>query len=107
MRPSNPGYGFDAELEDWHRWWNDRGSWELRELLMTEWDPIHVRNAQGAQDEYDGYLGQLGGLLRKGASATGVAEYLAWAEGRMGFDTQPEDLAGVAEKVTRWYSAAT
>jgi hypothetical protein len=55
---------------------------------MAEWDPILVRNAEGAQGEYDSYLGELGALLRKGAGIHAVAEYLAWAEQRMGFETQ-------------------
>ena len=50
---------------NWHHWWNQRGSCELRELPLTEWDLIHVRDADGPDDEYEGYLGQRGALLRK------------------------------------------
>ncbi len=102
-----PRYGCDVELSDWYRWWNQRGSLELRELLLSEWDPIHVRDADGPDDEYDGYLGQLGGLLRKGGDVGAVAEYLASAEHHMGFDTQPDQLRKVAEHIRTWYDRAT
>jgi hypothetical protein len=95
-----------VDLQHWHRWWNDNGSWELRAIFLNDWDPIHVHDAAEAQDEYDGYLGVLGNLLRKGAGVKAVAEYLAWCEHQMGFETAPAQLTDVAGRVTSWYSAA-
>jgi hypothetical protein len=31
---------------------------KVREVLMREWDPIGVRDAPEAQDEYDSYVGK-------------------------------------------------
>jgi hypothetical protein len=32
---------------------------KIREILMHEWDPIGVRDAPEAQDEYDAYVGRV------------------------------------------------
>lgn len=93
-------------LEQWHRWWNDQGSWGLRRVLMSEWDPIGVKGAAAAQDEYDSYLGQLGSVLRRGGGSQAVAEYLVWAENRMGFCRQPDERLDVAERIIEWYASA-
>jgi hypothetical protein len=95
-----------VELDEWHRWWNARGALELRTIFLTDWDPLLVGDAAQAQDEYDGYLGELGDLLRKGAGGKAVAEYLASCEGRMGFTTGPDELTDVAARITQWYSSA-
>jgi len=54
-------------------WWKRSGARELRQLLMDEWDPIHVRGVPEAADEYDGYLGQIAARLREGATAEDIA----------------------------------
>jgi len=64
------------ELSDWHMWWKHSGAKELRQILMDEWDPIHVAGVPEAADEYDSYLGQIAERLRAGASGEGIAEYL-------------------------------
>ena len=66
--------------------------------------PRRRRHDRIAQDEYGGYLGVLGDLLRKGAGVRAVAEYLASCEHQMGFDTEPEQLTGVGNRITDWYS---
>jgi hypothetical protein len=101
-----PRYRCNVELSGWYQWWKQRGSLELRELLLSEWDPIGVRDADGPDDEYDGYLGQLGGLLRQGLDVGTIAEYLASAEHHMGFDTQPDQPQKVAEHILDWYDGA-
>jgi hypothetical protein len=92
-----------VELEEWHRWWNANGSYALRAILLRDWDPISVGDEPRAQDEYDGYLGPLGSLLRRGGGEKAVAEYLSSCEERMGFSTPAEKLAPVAEQIVGWY----
>jgi hypothetical protein len=49
---------------------------EIRQLLMTAWDPIGIRDESNAQDEYDSYLGGVFALLTSGASDDQVSEHL-------------------------------
>ena len=39
----------------------------IREVLIREWDPIHIQDVPEAQDEYDGYVGGVYRLLAGGA----------------------------------------
>ncbi len=48
----------------------------IRDVLLHEWDPIGVQDVPEAQDEYDGYVGGVYGLLVSGASAEQLAEHL-------------------------------
>jgi hypothetical protein len=44
---------------------------------MLWWDPVGVYGVPEAIDEYDGYVGQVGRLLREGASHEGLADYFS------------------------------
>ena len=92
------------ELAEYHQWWKHQGGQELRRLLMEQWDPIGVKGAPEAADEYDGYRGGVMKLLREGASAERIAEHLAQMEQtRMGFTTKAEQLLLLGEQLVRWY----
>ena len=41
---------------------------QIRRVLLTVWDPIGVKDEPNAQDEYDGYLGEIYGLLVRKAT---------------------------------------
>jgi hypothetical protein len=74
----------------------------IREVLMREWDPIHVRDIPEAQDEYDGYVGGVYRLLASGASEVTIATHLASVErDSMGFATSAEALLPVARNLRR------
>jgi hypothetical protein len=47
---------------------------------MEEWDPIGVRDAPEAADEFDSYLGPIGARLREGKDAAEIAAYLTDVE---------------------------
>jgi hypothetical protein len=49
---------------------------EIRKVLMDVWDPIGIQNVGAARDEYDGYIGQVYGLLTRGASDGEIAAEL-------------------------------
>lgn len=51
---------------------------QIRHVLLEVWDPIGVRNEPYAQDEYDGYIGEIYELLINEASDSQIAEYLFW-----------------------------
>lgn len=99
------------KLEDWHRWWKLTGARELRQILMDEWDPIHLRGVAEAADEYDGYLGPLAARLREGASPDVIADYLTEVEeDRMGLGESPaarERNQALAGRLRTWYDEAT
>ena len=49
---------------------------DIRHVLLTVWDPIGVKDAPSAQDEYDGYLGDVFQLLTQGNSDDAIVKYL-------------------------------
>ncbi len=52
----------------------------IRQILMSEWDPIGVNDTPEAADEYDGYISPLLDLLSAEAGSDEVAEYLQTVE---------------------------
>ncbi len=57
----------------------------IRQVLLTQWDPIGVAGVPEAVDEYDGYVGPVYRLLSSSASDRELAEYLAGIQtGAMG-----------------------
>lgn len=52
---------------------------QIRYVLLGGWDPIGIRNEPNAQDEFDGYIGELYKLLRSNAPDTALVDYLYWA----------------------------
>ena len=72
----------------------------IREVLIREWDPIHVQDIPEAQDEYDGYVGGVYQLLSGDASEFMIATHLARIEREsMGFSTRAEALLPVARRL--------
>jgi len=58
---------------------------EIRRILLSEWDPIGIKDEPMAQDEYDRYLGDVLGLLEREAGDAEIASYLNWvSRERMG-----------------------
>ena len=49
---------------------------EIRNVLMDVWDPIGIKNVGAARDEYDGYIGNVYGLLTRGATDEEIAAEL-------------------------------
>jgi hypothetical protein len=72
----------------------------IRVVLMKDWDPIEIGDAPAAQDEYDGYIGPILGLLRTGASVSKMAEHLLRIETEeMGLRGDRGRALPVAEKL--------
>jgi hypothetical protein len=64
---------------------------EIRRVLLQCWDPIGISEEPKAQDEYDGYLGGVYGLLVRGASDKEIADHLVTiVEQRMSLHPQSE-----------------
>jgi hypothetical protein len=70
----------------------------VREILMHDWDPIGVRDFEGAEDEYDTYVGEVYVLLMDEESEETIAAYL-WGvvTGHIG----SEPTSNLAERTAR------
>ena len=75
---------------------------DIRHVLMQVWDPIGIRDEPNAQDEYDGYLGNVYELLVGGASNACIAEYL-WSvvTERMALPAKIEDMTETVTALRR------
>ena len=73
----------------------------IRQVLLTDWDPIGVLDEPTVQDEYDSYIGGVYRLLFNAVSAQSIAAHLAKIESeQMGLSTQQIDsLLSVARKL--------
>ena len=50
---------------------------KVREILMREWDPIGIAGCEGAEDEYDAYVGKVYVMLMdENATADAISTYL-------------------------------
>jgi hypothetical protein len=71
---------------------------QIRHVLLNVWDPIGVRDEPNAQDEYDGYIGDIYELLVSKSSDEQLVEYLLWAaHERMGLDAVRSDMTSTVE----------
>ena len=59
----------------------------VRRVFLEVWDPIGVQDAPNAQDEYDGYLGDMFELLMAHASDKELKQYLDQCVQNMGMDS--------------------
>lgn len=55
----------------------------LRNILLTQWDPVGVKDEPAAADEYDSYVEPLAKLIADGADAEKIAQYLLRVETEM------------------------
>ena len=92
----------------WALWWRKSGEAGLRQLLMTEWDPIGVADYPEAADEYDSYVLRVGGKLRAGASADEIAGFLTHVRrDLMGLFSHAEADRAAADRIHDWYRATS
>jgi hypothetical protein len=52
----------------------------IHEVLLHEWDPIGVADIAEAQDEYDGYVGELYAMLIRHVPRSQLVDHLWWIE---------------------------
>ena len=66
---------------------------EIRRVFLDTWDPIGIRDEPSAQDEYDGYMGEVFDLLVKRAPDSAILDYLLWAVNKhMGLSATRENM---------------
>jgi len=75
----------------------------IHDVLLRQWDPIGVANVPEAQDEYDGYVGEVYGMLIRHESRDKVFDFLWWVEtenmGLRGNRPHTERIAGKLVKL--------
>jgi hypothetical protein len=77
----------------------------LKRLLLEEWDPIGVAEAEGARDEYDNYAFNLFVMLSRGAAVEEIATYLDWVESEyMSLPLNADRNRAVAERARAIFS---
>jgi hypothetical protein len=52
----------------------------IRGLLLREWDPIGIADEPDAQDEYDGYIHEIHGVLIRHEPRHRLVDHLWWVE---------------------------
>ena len=67
---------------------------QIRTVLLNVWDPIGVQNEPNAQDEYDGYIGEIYSLLIRKATDQEITDRLLYiVQDAMGLDAaKAEDM---------------
>jgi hypothetical protein len=72
------------------------------EVLHYVWDPIGVARVPEARDEYQSYLPQVYDLVRRGADAAEIANYLSSVLEYMGLSAPSGRDQEVAVLLLRW-----
>ena len=85
----------------------------IRMVLLCEWDPIGIAHIPEAQDEYDGYVSEIYGMLIRHSTKQELFEHLWWIEtqhmglygNRLKTEAIAERLCGIREGIERGSSA--
>ena len=97
------------ELSDWELWWMQRGFIGVRMILISEWDPVGIKDAgESNYDEYDSYIWIISDLLRLGAREALMVCLARIQEETMGLGQanamrKANDDATVAQ-LSEWYA---
>jgi hypothetical protein len=66
---------------------------EIRHVLLDVWDPIGVKDEPNAQDEYDGYVGDIFDSLSHGETDEQLTDRLLYfVNDRMGLTATSEQM---------------
>lgn len=73
----------------------------IRDILLSDWDPMGLSDAPGTPDDYDAVARELHALVTDPeTTAERLAAYLRWVEReQMGLQRRPGIATGAAERV--------
>jgi hypothetical protein len=71
----------------------------IRSVLMTDWDPIGVRDIPEAADEYDSYALPIYSILREQPSEDILLDYLAQLTEHIGLPASRDSLRPIAARL--------
>src|SRR5581483_11670324 len=78
---------------------------KIHEVLLNVWDPIGIKDEPNAQGEYDGYIGEIYGLLTRGASDAEIHDRLKYImTERMGLEGGQRKSGQASAKPSRRYA---
>jgi hypothetical protein len=80
----------------------------IRDVLMTDWDPIGVGHLTGTQNEYDGYVADIYQLVSSGSTQREISVHL-WkvATEDMGLSGDKQRTDAVARRLFEMGQAST
>lgn len=88
-----PDVAFEKE-----KWRKQRA--DIRQILMNHWDPIGVRGFEGAEDEYDRYVGEVATALRNNTPISEIEEFLRWVvTDHMGMNADPANYENLMPRL--------
>ena len=73
----------------------------IRDILLSDWDPMGLSEAPGTPDDYDAVARELHALVTdRSTTVERIAAYLRWVEReQMGLQRRPGMATGAAERV--------
>ncbi len=72
----------------------------IRRILLHEWDPIGVTDVAEAQDEYDGYVSKIYGMLIRHEPRHKLVDHLWWIEtDNMGLAGDRQRTEAIADRL--------
>ena len=73
----------------------------IRQVLLSDWDPMGLADAPGTPDDYDAVARELHALVTdRSATVERIAAYLRWIEReQMGLQRRPGMATGAAERL--------
>lgn len=72
----------------------------IRRVLLHDWDPIGIADIAEAQDEYDGYVGKIYGMLIRHEPRHKVVDHLWWiATENMGLAGNRQHTEAIADRL--------
>lgn len=75
---------------------------EIRDILLNDWDPIHVGDNPNLRDEYDSYINRIVQLLATKPSINEIINLMRLIENEeIGVQTTEDTLFKVAHKLQK------
>ncbi|MGF6604530.1 hypothetical protein P3T23_009286 [Paraburkholderia sp. GAS448] len=75
---------------------------EVKTILLKEWDPIGVGDSPEADDEYDSYVPYVSQMIREQKTVDELYDYLRWIEvERIGLDGDEAHSRSIANKLKK------
>jgi hypothetical protein len=106
MQPRNADAVYSGAVHRINEHLARAADWEDLRQLLNDWDPIGVYDPETdfPPDEYDCLYAPLMGLLRKGADAAAVADFLSRdLSDHFGLDPRPSRPEEFAARLVEWF----
>jgi hypothetical protein len=72
---------------------------DVRDILLTDWDPIDIGDNPYLADEYDSVIPKVLALIKKGATAEEIEAFLRFTEAEFGVVVEPSRSSRAARRL--------